>query len=48
MVLYFHLMEEGEEKDRKKKKKDHGEGGFPQGWTCLSDCATGVAAVRCN
>jgi hypothetical protein len=33
LVLYFHLMEEGEEKERKKKRKKNkqlsGEGGFP-------------------
>jgi hypothetical protein len=43
-MLYFHLMEEGEEKGRKKEKEKKitmGEEGFPGGWTCLAGCAAG-------
>jgi hypothetical protein len=37
-MLYFFLMEEGEEKERKKSLWG---GGFPQGWTHLAGCAVG-------
>jgi hypothetical protein len=44
-------MEEGEEKERKKKrgkkKSLHAEGGLPQGWTTLL-AVQRVTAVRCN
>jgi hypothetical protein len=36
------------EKRRRKKRNCHGEGGFPQGWTCLAGSVPRVAAVRCN
>jgi hypothetical protein len=39
LVLYFHLMEEGDEKQTRKKKG----GGIPQGWTYLAGCAMGCS-----
>jgi hypothetical protein len=40
-MFYFHLMEEGEEKKKEKRKKgernSHGRRGFPKGWTCLAN-----------
>jgi hypothetical protein len=34
-------MEEGEEKEKRKKEKSPWGEGFPQGWTCLADCSMG-------
>jgi hypothetical protein len=46
-MLYFHLMEEGEEKERKKKKIAMGEEGFLGVGPALLAVQC-VAAVRCN
>jgi hypothetical protein len=43
-MLYFHLMEEGEEKERKKIPWGRR---YPQGWTHLAGCAV-VTTFRCN
>jgi hypothetical protein len=49
-MLYFHVIEEGEEKGKKEKKEREismGEEGFPRAGPALLAVLL-VAAVRCN
>jgi hypothetical protein len=44
LMLCFCLMEEGEEKEKKKGERSHlGGRGFPQGWTSLAGCILGCS-----
>jgi hypothetical protein len=47
LMVYFCLMEEGEKKEKRKRRKSPWGRRVSWGWTCLAGCVV-VTAVRCN